>query len=145
MGFLDKPVPSPSEDSQPFWDACQRQELIIQRCDDCGHHRFPPSLLCPCCMSMRTTWVKATGKATVFSFQVTYRPFYPAWDPPYNVAIVQLEEGPRMHTNIVGVDNDELFIGMPVKVVFEKIEGSDWYLPKFTPLKADEQPTSPHP
>ncbi len=96
-------------------------------------------------MSMRTTWVKATGKATVFSFQVTYRPFYPAWDPPYNVAIVQLEEGPRMHTNIVGVDNEELFIGMPVKVVFEKIEGSDWYLPKFTPLKADEQPTSPHP
>ena len=132
-GLLDKPVPLPSEDSKPFWDGCNRQELLLQRCKDCGFHRFPPSLLCPRCMSMNGEWIQASGKAEVYSFEITHRPFYPAWDPPYNVAIVELAEGPRMHTNIVNCSNDEIRIGMPLEVVFEKIEGQDWYLPKFKP------------
>jgi len=135
--LLDKPVPTPSEDSKPFWDACQRQELLIQRCQDCGYFRFPPSLLCPRCSSTNAPWVKASGKARVYTFEITHRPLYPAWDPPYNVAIVELEEGPRMHTNIVGCAIDEIYVGMPVELVFEKLEGQDWYLPKFKPTAAD--------
>ncbi len=132
-GLLENPIPMPSEDSKPFWDGCQEQKLLIQKCEDCGYHRFPPSLLCPSCMSMNSQWVQVSGKATVHSFQITHRPFYPAWDPPYNVAIVELEEGPRMHSNILDCKNEEIHIGMPVEVVFEKIEDKDWYLPKFKP------------
>ncbi len=133
-GFmLDKPVPTPSEDSTPFWEACQRQELCLQRCDDCGHYRFPPSLVCPRCTSLKAQWVKASGRATIHTFEITHKPLYPARDPPYNVAIVELEEGPRMHTSIVGSSHEEIRIGMPVEVVFEKVEGQDWYLPRFKP------------
>ena len=134
-GLLDNPIPMPSEDSKPFWDGCQEQKLLTQRCDDCGYHRFPPALLCPKCMSMNSQWVQVSGQATVYSFQITHRPFYPAWDPPYNVAIVELEEGPRMHSNILDCKNEEIHIGMPVEVVFEKIEDKDWYLPKFKPAR----------
>lgn len=134
--LLDKPVPLPSEDSKPFWDACKRQELHVQRCQDCGHFRFPPSLLCPRCSSSNARWTRASGKARVYTFEITHRPLVPAWDPPYNVAIVELEEGPRMHTNIVGCGNDEIYVGMPVELVFEKIEGHDWHLPKFKPTPA---------
>jgi len=82
---------------------------------------------------MHQEWVQACGKATLYSFQITHRPFYPAWDPPYNVAIVELEEGPRMHTNIVQCPNEEIKVGMPLEVVFEQIEGKDWILPRFKP------------
>jgi len=102
---LPKPLPMPSEDSKPFWEGCQRQELLLQRCDDCGFHRFPPSVLCPRCMSMNSQWVKASGKAKVFSWEVTHQAFYPAWDTPFSVAILELEEGPRIHSNIVGCKN----------------------------------------
>jgi len=137
-GFLlDKPLPMPSEDSKPFWEACQRQAFLLQQCAGCGHFRFPPSLTCPRCMSDDCAWVQASGRARVYTFEITHRPFYPAWEPPYNVAIVELEEGPRVHTNIVGCGNDEIHIGMPVELVFEKIEGQDWYLPRFRPARAE--------
>ena len=130
---LPKPLPSPSEDSKPYWDACQRQEFIIQKCSDCGHFRFPPSILCPRCMSTNTDWTRVSGKARIFTWEVTHRPLYPAFDTPFNVAIVQLEEGPRMHTNIVGCRNEDLYVDMPVQVFFEKVEDQEWYMPKFKP------------
>ena len=131
---IPKPLPSPTEDSKPYWDACQRQELIIQKCDDCGFHRFPPSILCPRCMSMDFQRVKASGKARIFSWEVTHQVLYPAFDTPFNVAIVELEEGTRMHANIVGCKNEELYADMPVELFFGKVEDQDWYLPKFKPL-----------
>jgi uncharacterized OB-fold protein len=130
---IPKPLPSPTEDSKPFWDACQKQELLLQKCSDCGFYRFPPSVLCPRCMSTNFQRVKASGKAKIFSFQVTHQPFYPAWDTPYAVAIVELEEGPRMHTNIVGCKIEDIYIDMPVELVFEKVQDQEWYLPKFKP------------
>ena len=130
---LPKPLPAPSEESKPFWDGCQRQELLLQRCNDCGFFRFPPSNLCPRCMSVNHEWTKSSGKANIFSWQVTYQAFYPAWDTPYNVAIVELEEGPRLHTNIIGCKNEDIYIDMPVELVFEKVEDQDWLLPKFKP------------
>ena len=130
---LPKPLPSPTEESKHFWDGCQKQELLLQKCGDCGQFRFPPSVICPKCMSTNYHWTKASGKARVFTWQITHSPFYPAWDPPYNVAIVELAEGPRLHTNIVGCKNEEIYIDMPVELVFEKVEEQDWYLPKFKP------------
>ena len=131
---IPKPLPAPSEDSKPFWDACQRQEFLLQKCDDCGFYRFPPNILCPRCMSTNYKWVRASGKAKVFSWQVTHQAFYPAWNTPYAVAIVELEEGPRMHTNITGCKIEDIHIDMTVELVFEKVEGQDWYLPGFKPV-----------
>ena len=128
---IPKPLPSPTEDSKPFWDACQKQELLLQKCNDCGLYRFPPSVLCPRCMSTDFQRIKASGKAKIFSYQVTYQAFYPAWDTPYVVAIVELEEGPRMHSNIVGCKIEDIRIDMPVELVFEKVEAQEWYLPRF--------------
>jgi uncharacterized OB-fold protein len=130
---MPKPLPTPSECSKPFWDACQKQELVLQKCADCGFYRFPPSLLCPRCMSSNCQWTEASGRGRIFTWQVTHSPFYPAWDTPYVVAIVELDEGPRMHTNIVDCNREDLHIDMPVELVFQKIEDQDWYLPRFKP------------
>ena len=131
---LPKPLPAPSEDSKPFWDSCQKQELKVQKCDDCGFHRLPPSVLCPQCMSMNYQWVKVSGKGKVFSFQISHQVLYPAFDTPINVAIVELEEGPRMHTNILECKNEDIYVDMPVELLFEKVEDQDWYMPKFRPV-----------
>ena len=130
---IPKPLPAPSEDSKPYWDACQNQQLLLQKCNDCGHCWLPPSILCPRCGSTDFQRIQASGKAKIFTWEVTHQGLYPAWDTPFNVAIVELEEGPRMHTNIVGCKNEDLYVDMPVELVFEKVEDQDWYLPKFKP------------
>ena len=84
-------------------------------------------------MSTNYKWTKASGKARIFSYQVTHQAFYPAWDTPYAVAIVELEEGPRMHTNIVGCKIKDLYLDMHVELIFEKIQDQEWYLPNFKP------------
>jgi len=130
-----KPLPEPTEDSRPFWDGCQRQELLIQRCKDCGHYWFPPSVLCPRCMSMDFDRVPASGKAKVYSWTIFHQLYHPGFaeDIPYNVAIVELEEGPRMHTNIVDCRNEDIRIDMPLELVFRKVDDQDWLLPRFRP------------
>jgi uncharacterized OB-fold protein len=84
-------------------------------------------------MSSNCQWIEASGRGRIFTWQVTHSPFYPAWDTPYVVAIVELDEGPRMHTNIVDCNREDLHIDMPVELVFQKIEDQDWYLPRFKP------------
>ncbi|MGH7790243.1 MAG: Zn-ribbon domain-containing OB-fold protein [Candidatus Binatia bacterium] len=134
MFGIEKPLPRPSEDSAPFWEAAFKGELRMQRCGDCGHVRFPPSLLCARCLSERAEWVKLSGRGTVFSWIIVHQSQHPAFNPdvPYNVSIIELEEGPRLHTNIVGCPNDKIHIGMPVEVAFEQING-DTALVKFRP------------
>ena len=136
MFGVEKPLPRPSEDSAPFWEAAFRGELRMQRCGDCGHVRFPPALLCARCLSERAEWVPLSGRGTVYSWIVVHQSQHPAFnaDVPYNVAIVELEEGIRMHTNVVECANEDLRIGMPVEVVFEKID-DEITLPKFRPCQ----------
>ena len=136
MFVIEKPLPRPTEDSAPYWEAAQRGTLCMQRCSECGHVRFPPSLLCPRCLSETAAWVRLSGRGTVFSWIVVHQSQHPAFnaDTPYNVTIVELEEGPRLHTNLVGCRNDEIHIGLPVEVVFEKIN-DEVTLPKFRPRK----------
>ena len=113
-------VPQPSPESQPFWDACARHELVLPRCGSCGRHWFPPSNRCQHCWSEDYTWVAATGRAEVMSFTVFHRAYAPelADQVPYVVAVVTCEEGPRLITNIVGCDPDQVHVGMPVEVTF---------------------------
>ena len=107
----------------------------MQRCGDCGHVRFPPSLLCAraACRS-DAEWVQLSGRGTVYSWVVVHQSQHPAFNPdaPYNVVIVELDEGPRLHANLVDCPNDEIHIGMPVEVVFDKVS-DDTALVKWRP------------
>lgn len=135
MFTIEKPLPRPSEDSAPYWEAAQRGELRLQRCGQCGHVRFPPALLCARCLSEEAEWARLSGRGTVYSWIIVHQSQHPAFnaDTPYNVAIVELEEGPRLHTNLVQCRNEEIYIGMPVEVVFEAVN-AEVTLPKFRPL-----------
>jgi uncharacterized OB-fold protein len=135
MFTIEKPLPRGTEDTTPFWDAALRGELRMQRCIECGHIRFPPALVCPRCTSEQTEWVRLSGRGRVFSWVIVHQSQHPAFntEAPYNVAIVELDEGPRLHTQIVDCPPDRITIGMPVEVVFEKVR-DDVVLPKFRPL-----------
>ena len=138
MAYLpnEVPGPSPTVDDKAFWDYCQQRELRFQRCAACQHYQFFPRIYCTNCFSRRVEWVKASGRAKVLSFTVVRRPVSPAFadEVPYIVALVTLDEGPQMMTNIVGCAPDEVTIGMPVEVTFE-----DWSeaisIPKFRPTR----------
>ena len=133
FGNIEKPLPRPTEDSAPFWEAAGKGELRMQRCGDCGHVRFPPALLCPRCLSAQASWERMSGRGTVYSWVVVHQSQHPAFNPdaPYNVVIVELEEGPRLHGNLIG-DNDAIRIGLPVEAVFEPV-GGDTALVKWRP------------
>lgn len=136
MFAIEKPLPRPTEDSAPFWEAAHKGELRMQKCGDCGHVRFPPAVLCARCLGETSEWVRLSGRGTVFSWIVVHQSQHPAFntDTPYNVAIVELDEGPRLHARIVGCGNDEIRIGMPVEVVFDRVNDGI-SLVNFTPRK----------
>jgi uncharacterized OB-fold protein len=129
-----KPLPRPNRLSQPFWDGAKRHELLLQKCSACGHVWFPPSTRCPQCLSAEYEWSKASGRGRVWSWIVMWQRYFAAFeaDIPYNVAYVELEEGPRLMTNIVGCDNEAIYCDMPVEVVFEDVT-PEIALPKFRP------------
>ena len=99
-----KPVPVPTPETQPFWDGCAAGELRIQRCADCGRPYFYPRPVCPACGSRDVEWFTASGRATLYSYVINHRPA-PGFedDAPYAIAVVELDEGPRMMTSIVGL------------------------------------------
>jgi len=136
MFVIDKPLPAITEDGAPYWEGCRRGELRAQRCTACGHLRWPPAVLCPKCLAEGGEWIALSGRGTIFSWIVVHRPQHPAFfgDVPYNVAIVELDEGPRLHTNVVECANEDLRIGLPVEVVFQKVD-DEVTLPKFRPRR----------
>ncbi len=131
-----KPLPVSDDISMPYWEACRRHELVIQRCRDCGIFRFPPASMCHNCHSTQTEWVLASGKGKVYSWIVVVHPVpkhvYDL-EVPYVVALVELEEGVRVPTNIVHCDPHRVQAGMPLEVIFDDVT-SDVSLPKFQPV-----------
>jgi uncharacterized protein len=134
MGTYTKPLPQIDEVNHPFWEKTRRGELYLQRCQDCGHIWYPASTNCPKCLSTNFEWRAMSGRGTVWSFVVYHHCWHPGFekDIPYNVAMIQLEEGPIVITNIVNVPNDSIKVGMPVNVVFEPAT-EQVTLFKFTP------------
>ncbi len=128
-----RPLPSPPQESQAFWAAARGHRLSIQHCNACGQAWSPPSQLCTHCLSADSKWIDAAGRGTIFSFVVVHRVYHPwfANKVPYAVAVVELEEGPRLLTNITGVDPAALRCGMSVTVTFEDVS-ADLSIPKFT-------------
>jgi uncharacterized OB-fold protein len=129
-----KPLPRIDEESKGFWEACERGELYVQRCGDCGETRFYPRALCPECLSDRSEWLRCSGTGTVYTFTVVNQNQAPGFrdELPYVLAYVELEEGPRMLTNIVDCKPDDVAIGMAVEVVFDDVSPKVT-LPRFRP------------
>jgi uncharacterized protein len=135
VNAVSRLIPSPSRLTAPYWNAASRGELLLQRCRACDRHQFYPRDACTNCGSTELQWVQASGRGTIYSYTVFHRPPHPAFDRlPLVVALVDLEEGPRMTTNIVGCDVGEIRIGMPVLVEFEQLT-EDVGLPVFGPEK----------
>jgi uncharacterized OB-fold protein len=133
----DLPVPVPSPETKPFWDAAREDRFVIPRCESCGHTWFPPSLACPSCGAEHPSWVAASGRGRVFSFVVYHRVYHRAFKSrvPYVVAVIELEEGPRMIANVVGVAPEKVRCDMPVTVVFEpRRDGIK--VPQFVPAQS---------
>ena len=120
MTTWNKPLPTVSGETRPFWDACRRGQLLIQKCDRCNEFQFYPRGICANCWSEDIRWVTASGKGTVWTYTVTYQNRTPGFaeDVPYVLALVELEEGVRMFTNIVECQPRDVSIGMPVEVTF---------------------------
>ena len=127
--------PTVTRDTQFFWDAVREHRLLIQRCTGCGALRHPPRPMCPQCHALAWDTVEASGRGTVFSFVMPQHPQFPFMEYPYIVALVELEEGTRLVTNIVGTVPEEVDIGMPVQLIFEEFDGGV-VLPQFTPAPA---------
>ena len=130
-----KPLPVLLPESAEYWQAARRHELVFQKCRSCRQEIFFPRLICHKCLSGDLEWFKSTGQGIVYSYtiihQVSHESFAP--DVPYVYAIIELEEGIRMISNIINTDPSKVRIGMNVKVVFEDV-AAEITIPKFEPF-----------
>ena len=135
MSDYNKPLPQPYVDSQPYWDYAKKHELRVQRCLDDGATWFPPSPACPSCLSMNYAWLKCSGAGIIYTWTIHHHPYIPAFkdDVPYNTAIIQLPEGPRILSTVTDIESDAFRIDFPVKVWFDDVT-SEISLAKFRPV-----------
>ena len=115
---MAKPVPRPTPTEQPFYDACAAGKLVLQRCQSCGHALFYPRTHCDACHNDQLVWEDASGTGTIASYTVVRRGVSDDFEAPYVIALIDLNEGPRMMSQIVGADPDGLAVGLSVKVDF---------------------------
>jgi uncharacterized OB-fold protein len=130
-----KASPVATPDTEPYWVGVAQDRLMMQRCLACNRYYFYPRDICPRCLSRDVRWEQMSGRGTLYSYVICHRPA-PGFadDVPYALALVDLEEGPRMMTNLVGVplDPSRIELDMPVTVVFET-RGDGVRLPQFRP------------
>jgi hypothetical protein len=121
--IAQRPLPESTTLTEPFWVALRERKLVVQRCDACQTLRFPPELGCFECGSVKSTWVPMSGRATLWSWTVGHPPLLPffAERAPWPVVVVQLEEGPRMVTNIVDVPVEQYEFGLPLVADYEDV------------------------
>ena len=126
-----KPQPRPAAESAPYWQGAKAHKLLLPRCNACGKFWFPPSGRCVHCLSPDFAWRESAGKGRIYSSVVFHRVYHPAFeaDVPYAVAIVELDEGPRLLANIVGTPPEDIRCDMRVRVVFE--ERGEYMIPQF--------------
>ena len=126
-----KPQPRPAAESMRFWEGARAHKLLLPRCNACGKFWFPPSQRCVHCLSANFDWRESSGQGRIYSFVVYHRVYHPSFetDVPYTVAIVELDEGPRLLANIVGTPPDAIRCDMRVRVVFE--ERGEQTIPQF--------------
>jgi uncharacterized OB-fold protein len=125
-------APSMTADTQFFWDGAKDGHLLIQQCRACALLRHPPRPMCPQCHSLEWDTIESSGRGTVYSYVMPQHPPLPFFDDRYIVDLVELEEGVRLVSNLVGIDADDASIGMPVRVRFDAFD-DDVVLPVFVP------------
>ncbi|MCZ2498815.1 hypothetical protein GN316_18790 [Xylophilus sp. Kf1] len=129
-----KPLPTIDDANRPFWEGARQGRLTLQRCGDCAHIRYPVNHVCPRCLSEAHEWIALSGRGTVYSSIVFHQVYHPAFatDVPYNVSLIQLEEGPRMFSNVIGLPPSEVKVGDPVAVTFDPVT-PEVSIPRFKP------------
>lgn len=127
-----KPVPEPDEVSRPFFEGATQRQLMIQRCEACRAAVHPGSAVCPECLAESPPWEVASGKGRIHTFGIMHQRYHPGFadEIPYVVAVIELDEGLRINSNIVGTDPHRVQVGDPVGVVFDQVAEGIW-LPKF--------------
>ena len=132
-----RPLPVPTPETAHFWEGARHGELRLQRCDDCRTVIFPPRPFCPACASRAVSVFVASGRGRLDSYVISHRP-HPAFEGPYAIALVALEEGPRLMTNIVDCAQtpEALVLDMPLEVVFAP-QNDEISLPLFRPAAAE--------
>jgi len=128
-------MPRSGPETAAWWEACREQKLMIQRCSQCAAFQFYPRIICTSCMSDQVEWFRASGRGNVLTYTICRLPVAQAYaaDVPYVVALVQLEEGPTMMSNIVQCDPESVVTGLPLEVVFEAWS-DEVTMPQFRPV-----------
>lgn len=137
MAYI-KPLPEPDQWSRPFWDACREHRLIAQRCDVSGVTWFPPGPVSPVTRDRSWSWVDLSGRGRIASFVIIHQKYFTGFadEIPYAVIEVELDDGPVLISNIVGLGKRTLEVGMRVQVVFEKAN-DEFVIPRFAPLEEE--------
>ena len=132
-----RPAPIPDEMSAPFFQGAREGKLMLQHCAGCAAWSFPVRERCPHCFAAKLTWRQASGRGSLYTFTIMHQIMNPGFASavPYNVAQIDLEEGVRMISNVVGIDNRALTPGMKLQAVFEEV-GENVSIPKFRPIAA---------
>jgi uncharacterized protein len=125
--------PPESEDAKPFWDASREGRFVLQWCIDCNKTVFYPRAICPTCFGENLEWREASGTGVVHATSTVHVQANPFQQPPYNVSIVETDEGARMMSNVVGIDSHDVTVGMKVQLKWEPLtDGRN--LPTWEPL-----------
>ena len=135
MSNEERVIPTPTPETKHYWDGAKDGKLILQKCNDCSDNYFPPRPFCPKCGSRSVQEFQASGKGSLYSYVINHLPS-PGFTPPFAIAVVELEEGPRLMSNIVECEQtpEALELDMPLEVTFEKLN-DDITLPQFKPAK----------
>jgi hypothetical protein len=132
MAEYTKPLPVIEPWNTEYWQAAKRHEFVAQKCRACGYTHLPPGPVCTNCLSDEQDWVRLSGKGKIYSYGVYHQLWHPGFkeDIPYNVALIELAEGPQIINQVIGCKNEELACGQEVEVVFDDVT-QDISLPKF--------------
>ena len=124
MAAASKPLPKPTPDTQPFWDGVKRHQLLLPKCKACGQLHYFPRPFCPHCFSWDLEWVRCSGKGKLYSYVINHRPA-PGFEEeaPYVIAVVELDEGPRMLSNLIDIEPtpEAVQVDMPVEILFQDV------------------------
>jgi uncharacterized OB-fold protein len=133
---MQKPLPTPTAITQPFWDALRQHKVRLQKCRGCARLIHYPRSRCPNCLSDRLDWTDVSGNGAVYTFTIARRATAPQFQDeiPQRIAIVQLDEGPRLTTTLVNVEDADIKVGMRVRPVFEDQPGSEITLLRYEPV-----------
>jgi uncharacterized OB-fold protein len=132
MSIDRRPLPVPTPDSEEFWQGCADGVLRMQRCRTCGELNWFPRGMCVNCSSDDLEWITLSGRAIVYSFSIVSRPPNDSFPPRYVLALVDLDEGPRMLTHLVDIEPEAVEIGLAVAVSFDR-RSDEISLPMFRP------------